>query len=199
MTNLFKRPRKKSPPLAAREFRDGPLSFRPPEDIAYGTGKCTLGPILVASSDRGIVTIMIRSKAADLLKDIRARFPKANLVRDEKECKSLVAKVVDYVAAPVKPFPLPLDMRGTAFQQNVWNEVRKIPFGQTSSYSKIAEAIGSPKAIRAVASSCSNSWFAFAVPCHRVLHKGGANLRREGGRQYRWVDYEAELLAKRRR
>lgn len=199
MTNLFKRPRKKSPSLAAREFKDGPLSFRPPEDIAYGTGKCALGPILVALSDKGIVTIMIRAKSAELIKDLRARLPKANLIRDEKECKAVVAKVIEYVEAPVKPFPLPLDIRGTAFQQSVWNEVRKIPFGQTSSYSKIAETIGSPKAIRAVASSCSNSWFAFAVPCHRVLHKGGANPAREGGRQYRWVDYEAELLEKRRR
>jgi len=80
----------------------------------------------------------------------------------------------------------------------VWDEVRKIPFGQTSTYSKIAEAIGSPKAIRAVANSCSRSWFAFAVPCHRVLHKGGASagIRRDG-RQYRWVDYEGKLDAKR--
>jgi AraC family transcriptional regulator of adaptative response/methylated-DNA-[protein]-cysteine methyltransferase len=107
-----------------------------------------------------------------------------------------VAKVAKYIAAPVRPFAMPLDMRGTELQRRVWSEVRKIPFGETSTYSKIAEAIGMPKAIRAVASSCSRSWFAFAVPCHRVLHKGGAASGRDG-RQYRWVDYEAKLVAKR--
>ena len=93
-------------------------------------------------------------------------------MRDEKGSKATVAKVGRYIAAPFRPFALPLDIRGTDLQQRVWNEVRKIPFGETSTYSKIAEAIGAPKAIRAVAGSCSRSWFAFAVPCHRVLHTG---------------------------
>jgi AraC family transcriptional regulator of adaptative response/methylated-DNA-[protein]-cysteine methyltransferase len=173
-------------------FRDGPLSRRPPEEIRYGTGKCPLGRLLVASSERGIVTIMVRSTQSALLRDLRERFPKANLIRAST---GLVEKVARYIAAPIRPFPLPLDIRGTELQQRVWNEVRKIPFGETSTYSKIAEAIGHPKAIRAVAQSCSRSWFAFAVPCHRVLHKGGASERnRRDGRQYRWVDYEAKLI-----
>lgn len=177
-------------------FRDGPLRARPPEGIRYGTGKCALGHILVATSDKGIVTIMIRNKADQLVRDLRLRFPKATLVLDEKACRSVVAKVIRYVAAPFGRFGLPLDIRGTELQQRVWNEVRKIPFGRTSSYSKIADAIGAPKAIRAVANSCSRSWFAFAVPCHRVLHKGGTSPEnRRDGRQYRWVDYEAKLSA----
>ena len=94
---------------------------------------------------------------------------------------------------------MPLDIRGTELQQRVWSEVRKIPFGATSSYSKIAAAIGAPKAVRAVANSCSRSWFAFAIPCHRVLHTGATPGRRREGRQYDWVDYEAKLAAKRRR
>ena len=193
------KPRKS--PFALRRFADGPLRARPPEEIVYGTGKSALGPILVASSDDGIVTIMIRGKATQLIADLKARFPKANLVRDEKACKPVVAKVVQYVATPCGRFDLPLDIRGTDFQQRVWHEVRKIPFGETSSYSKIAAAIGAPKAIRAVASSCSNSWFAFAVPCHRVLHKQAATPSRRaqpGTVQYRWADYEAALLAKRK-
>jgi AraC family transcriptional regulator of adaptative response/methylated-DNA-[protein]-cysteine methyltransferase len=92
----------------------------------------------------------------------------------------------------MRPFVLALDIRGTDLQQRVWSEVRKIPFGSTSTYSAIAAAIGAPKAIRAVASSCSRSWFAFAIPCHRVLHTGATPGRREG-RQYDWVDYEAKL------
>jgi AraC family transcriptional regulator, regulatory protein of adaptative response / methylated-DNA-[protein]-cysteine methyltransferase len=179
-------------------FRDGPLSRRLPEEIRYGTGKSTVGPVLVASSDKGIVTIMVREKHEHLIRDVRARFPKAELIRDEKGCAPAVAKVLQFIAAPVGRFPLPLEIRGTELQQRVWSEVRKIPFGQTSTYSKIAEAIGAPKAIRAVANSCSRSWFAFAVPCHRVLHKGGASPgNRRDGRQYRWVDYEAKLTSKR--
>jgi len=177
-------------------FRDGPLSRRVPETIRYGTGRCALGALLVASSDKGIVSIMVRDTQSRLIRDLGARFPKANLVRDEKGSKAMVAKVARYIAAPFRPFPLPLDVRGTDLQQRVWSEVRKIPFGATSTYTKIAAAIGAPKAIRAVAQSCSRSWFAFAVPCHRVLHKGGATAQnRRDGRQYNWVDYEAKLAA----
>jgi len=170
-----------------------------PETIRYGTGRCALGALLVASSDKGIVSIMVRDTQSRLMRDLGARFPKANLVRDEKGSKATVAKVGRYIAAPFRPFPLPLDIRGTELQRRIWNEVRKIPFGETSTYSTIAAAIGTPKAIRAVAGACSRSWFAFAVPCHRVLHKGGATTQnRRHGRQYRWVDYEGKLAAKRR-
>jgi AraC family transcriptional regulator, regulatory protein of adaptative response / methylated-DNA-[protein]-cysteine methyltransferase len=194
---VIARGKSRKPAFVARAFSDGPLRARPPEEIVYGTGKCALGPLLVASSDDGIVTIMVRSKSAELIADITARFPRAAVIRDEKRTRPLVDKVVKYIAAPFEPFELPLDLRGTEFQQRVWNEVRKIPFGATSTYSEIAEAIGAPKAIRAVASSCSNSWFAFAVPCHRVLHKQAATPGRRkqpGTVQYRWSDYEAELL-----
>ena len=177
-------------------YRDGPLSIRPPEEIAYGTGKCALGQLLVAVGDKGIVTIIVREKAAQLVADLTPRFPKASLVRDEDGCKAVVAKVVAFIAAPFKPFPLQLDIRGTAFQRAVWNEVRKIPFGETSTYSEIAGAIGAPKAVRAVGSSCTHCWFAWAVPCHRVLGKGEASAGNNEGRRYRWVAYEADLLAK---
>jgi AraC family transcriptional regulator of adaptative response/methylated-DNA-[protein]-cysteine methyltransferase len=181
-------------------FRDGPLTRKAPETIRYGTGRCALGALLVASSDKGIVSIMVRDTRSRLVRDLAGRLPKANLVRDEKGSKATVAKVARYIAAPFRPFALPLDIRGTELQQRVWSEVRKIQFGETSTYSRIAEAIGNPKAIRAVAQSCSRSWFAFAIPCHRVLHKGGATAQhRREGRQYRWVDYEARLAAKRRR
>ena len=139
---------------------------------------------------------MVRDTQSRLIRDLGARFPRANLVRDEKGSKAMVAKVARYIAAPLRPFALPLDIRGTGLQQRVWSEVRKIPFGATSTYSKIAAAIGAPKAIRAVAQSCSGSWFAFAVPCHRVLHTGATPGRRREGRQYDWVEYEATLAAK---
>ena len=176
-------------------FRDGPLSRKAPETIRYGTGRCALGALLVAVSARGICSIMVRDKPSQLIRDLGARFPKANLVRDERGGKATVATVGRYIAAPFRPFALPLDIRGTDLQHRVWREVRKIPFGETSTYLRIAEAIGAPKAIRAVAGSCSRSWFAFAVPCHRVLHTG----RPREGRQYQWVDYEAKLAARRRK
>jgi AraC family transcriptional regulator of adaptative response/methylated-DNA-[protein]-cysteine methyltransferase len=180
-------------------FRDGPLTRKAPETIRYGTGRCALGALLVAWSNAGIVTIMVRDARPRLIPELGARFPKAKLVRDEAGGKTTVAKVARYIAAPFRPFAPPLDIRGTELQQRVWSEVRKIPFGETSTYSRIAEAIGMPRAIRAVAGSCSRSWLAFAVPCHRVLHKGGATAQnRRDGRQYRWVDYEARLAAKRR-
>ena len=184
---------------AAHARQDGPLFFRPPEKITFGTGKSALGPVLVASSGKGIASIMIRRKADELVRDLRQRFPKANLIRREKECKSLVARVVGFIAAPVGRFDLPLDERGTAFQRRVWQEVRRIPLGRTSTYSKVAEAIGAPKAIRAVAGSCSRCWFAFAIPCHRVLHTAGAGRKpdRRDGRQYAWAAYEARVHARR--
>lgn len=175
-----------------RTFRDGPLTRRAPETIRYGTGRCALGALLVASSEQGIVSVMVRDAQSRLIRDLAGRFPKAKLVRDEKG-KATVAKVARYIAAPFRLFALPLDIRGTELQRRVWSEVRKIPFGGTSTYSKIAAAIGAPKAIRAVASSCSRSWFAFAIPCHRVLHTGATPGRRREGRQYEWVEYEARL------
>jgi len=183
-------------------FRDGPLSVRPPEEIVYGTGRCALGALLVACSDRGIVSIIVRDRAGQLARDLRPRFPKALLVHRQKESRPLVARVAAYIAAPFGRFDLPLDMRGTAFQRRVWQEVQKIPIGETSSYSRIAAAIGAPRAIRAVASSCTRCGFAFAVPCHRVLHKSGAGASRrdrEERRRDRWVEYEARLLSAARR
>jgi AraC family transcriptional regulator, regulatory protein of adaptative response / methylated-DNA-[protein]-cysteine methyltransferase len=179
-------------------FRDGPLRRRPPEEIRYGTGRCKLGALLVASSSKGVVSIIVRDEGVKLIAELRRRFPKAELVRDEKGEKGVVAKAARFIAMPRGRFGLPLDLRGTELQKRVWNEVRKIPFGETSTYARVAAAIGAPKAIRAVAQSCSRSWFSFAVPCHRVLHTGAdrdPRRRRKEGVQYRWAAYEAGLAA----
>ena len=175
-------------------FRDGPLRYRPPEQIRYATGRSALGPILVALSEEGVVAIVIRDRPSQLLAELD--FGKAKLIRDPKGCKQALRKAIDYVAAPFGRFPLPLDLRGTEFQKRVWEEVRKIPVGKSSSYTKIAEAIGAPKAIRAVASSCSRCLHSFAVPCHRVLHKGGDARDPNGKRRLRWVEYEKRFRVK---
>jgi len=156
--------------------------------------------VLVACSEEGIVSIIVREKAGPLLGELRERFAKAELEPDDVGVP--LRKVVAFIAKPAGRFPLALDLRGTAFQQRVWREVQNVPFGQTSTYSRIAEAIGAPKAIRAVASSCTRCWWSFAVPCHRVLHKGGAESAKadpQGRRRYRWLAHEADLLAKGRR
>ena len=174
-----------------RAYRDGPLRARRPEEIAYATGRCSLGHVLVASASKGIVAIMIRRAASALLRDLRVAFPKALLVRG----KVPLDEVIAYIAAPLRPFAARLDLRGTPFQQAVWRRVQQIPAGETSSYSSIAAAIGAPRAIRAVASSCTHCRFAFAIPCHRVLHKGRAAPRDAGARRRQaWLAYETRLL-----
>jgi len=175
-------------------FRDGPLRYRPPEEIRYATGRCALGAILVACSEHGVAAIVIRDKASKLLTELS--FPKAKLVHDPKGCKQALGSVIDYIAAPFGRYRLPLDLRGTDFQKRVWEAVRRIPIGESSSYTKIAAAIGAPKAIRAVASSCARCVHSFVVPCHRVLHKGGDARDANGKRRLRWVEYEKRFRVK---
>jgi AraC family transcriptional regulator of adaptative response/methylated-DNA-[protein]-cysteine methyltransferase len=174
---------------------DGPLTFKRPENITFGTGRSSLGPVVVAASAKGIVSILLGSKAPDLIRNLGERFPKANLIRNEKEMKQVVSRVLSYVEAPIGILDLPLDLRGTPFQKRVWEEVRKIPIGETSTYSRIAERIDAPKAIRAVANTCAANGFAFAVPCHRVLHKDGTGYGSSRGRQDRFLKHEAKALA----
>lgn len=174
--------------------RDGPLTFRRPENIGFGTGVSSLGPVLVASSAKGIVSILVGRKTPDLIRNLRERFPNANLVRNERDAKAVVSRVLSYIEAPVGAFELPLDIRGTPFQKRVWEEVRKIPVGATSTYSRIAERIDAPKATRAVANTCAANRFAFAVPCHRVLHKDGTGYDAGRGRQSRFLEHEARAL-----
>jgi AraC family transcriptional regulator of adaptative response/methylated-DNA-[protein]-cysteine methyltransferase len=184
-------------PEPTAKFADGPLRFRRREALVFGTGKSSLGRVLVASGAKGIVAILLGQSDQALLRDLGARFPKSDLFRDRK-AQAVVARVLKFIEAPVGAFKLPLDIRGTDFQKRVWEEVRQIPAGGTSTYSRIAAAIGAPKAVRAVASTCAANGFAFAVPCHRVVHKDSATRGRRAGRHYRFLEYEAKVLARRR-
>lgn len=190
---MLRRMQRKAHPRSAPLYRDGPLRVRQREEIRYATGRCALGGVLVACSEEGIVSIIVGNGA---MAELRSRFPEATLRRDD-DLQPAVAKTIAYIAAPIDRFTRALDLRGTAFQQRVWREVRKIPFGQTSTYSKIAEAIGAPRAIRAVASACARCWWSFAVPCHRVLHKGGDARDPNGRRRLRWLAYEAGVRRRR--
>ena len=142
--------------------------------IRFAIGECSLGAILVACSERGVCAILLGDDADTLARDLQDRFPQASLTGGDAEFERLVAQVVGFVEAPGLGLDLPLDVRGTAFQQRVWQALRKIPAGKTASYSDIAARIGSPKSVRAVAQACAANRLAVAVPCHRVVRNDGA-------------------------
>jgi len=144
------------------------------EDIRFAVGQCSLGAILVASSDKGVASILIGDDPDALVRELQDRFPKARLIGGDGDYETLVARVVGLIEAPQVGLDLPLDVRGTAFQQRVWQALREIPAGRTASYADIARAIGSPKAVRAVAGACAANTIAVAIPCHRVVRNDGS-------------------------
>jgi len=160
-------------------------------DIRFAVGKCSLGSILVAQSDRGICAIFLGDDPDSLVRELQDQFPKANLIGGDAGFERLVAKVVGFVEAPALGLDLPLDVRGTAFQQRVWQSLRKIPAGSTASYTDVAKLIGSPNSVRAVAQACGANALAVAIPCHRVVRNDGALSG------YRWgVERKRALLEK---
>jgi AraC family transcriptional regulator of adaptative response/methylated-DNA-[protein]-cysteine methyltransferase len=144
------------------------------EELRFAIGQSSLGAILVASSQAGVAAILLGDDPEALLRDLQDRFPKAKLVGADAAYETLVAQVVGLVEHPERGADLPLDIRGTAFQQRVWQALREIPAGKTASYADIAERIGAPAAVRAVAGACAANKLAVAIPCHRVVRKEGA-------------------------
>lgn len=142
-------------------------------DIHFAIGECSLGSILVAKSDQGVCAILLGDDPDLLARDVQDQFPQANLIGGDRAFEQLVAKVVGFVEAPAIGLDLPLDIRGTAFQQRVWQVLRGIPAGETASYSEIARRIGSPTSVRAVAGACAANTLAVAIPCHRVVKQDG--------------------------
>ena len=158
-------------------------------DIRFAIGQCNLGAILVAQSERGVCAILMGDDPEALARDLQDRFPRANLIGGDAGFEQLVAQVVGFVEAPNLGLDLPLDVRGTAFQQRVWQALRAIPPGQTASYTEIAQRIGAPQAVRAVAQACAANALAVAIPCHRVVRSDGALSG------YRWgVERKRSLL-----
>jgi AraC family transcriptional regulator of adaptative response/methylated-DNA-[protein]-cysteine methyltransferase len=143
-------------------------------EIRFAVGECSLGAILVARSERGVCAILLGDDADELVRDLQNRFPLANLIGGDAGFEQLVSQVVGFVEAPALGLDLPLDVRGTAFQQRVWQALRKIPAGSTASYADIANRIGRPKSVRAVAQACGANALAVAIPCHRVVRNDGA-------------------------
>src|ERR671931_1092400 len=159
--------------------------------IRFAVGECSLGAILVAATDKGVCAIEFGDDPDALVRSLQDRFPKARLVGGDEMFEQLVAKVVGFIEAPARGLDLPLDIRGTAFQQRVWDAIRDIPAGATASYSEIAKRIGAPKAVRSVAQACASNGIAVAIPCHRVVRTDGSTSG------YRWgVARKRALLAR---
>jgi len=171
--------------MTPTEYRAGGRDTR----IRFAIGQCSLGAVLVAESDKGICAILLGDDPDTLARDLQDRFPRATLIGGDRVFEKRVATVIGFIEDPRQGLALPLDIRGTAFQQRVWEALRKIPAGKTVSYTDIAKRIGSPAAIRAVAGACAANAIAVAIPCHRVVRNDG------GLSGYRWgVERKQALL-----
>lgn len=179
---------------AARTLGMKPSAFRAggrDTEIRFAVGQCSLGAVLVASTDKGICAISLGDDPEPLLRELQDRFPAARLIGGDADYERLVARVVGMIEAPGRHAALPLDVRGTVFQQQVWQALREIPAGKTASYAEIAQRIGAPAAVRAVAQACGANTIAVAIPCHRVVRQDGALSG------YRWgVERKRTLLAR---
>lgn len=161
------------------------------ETLRFAVGRCSLGAVLVASSAAGVAAILLGDDPDALVRDLAVRFPRAVLVDGEADYAEVVARAVGLVEAPGIGLDLPLDVRGTIFQQRVWQALRAIPAGETASYAAIADRIGAPGSVRAVAGACAANALAVAIPCHRVVRSDG------GLSGYRWgVERKRALLTR---
>ncbi|WP_229459328.1 bifunctional DNA-binding transcriptional regulator/O6-methylguanine-DNA methyltransferase Ada [Massilia cavernae] len=157
--------------------------------IRFAIGECSLGAILVAATGKGICAILMGDDPDALARDLQDRFPNAELLGAETDFEQTVARVVGFVEAPAIGLDLPLDVRGTAFQQRVWQALREIPSGATVSYAELAARVGIPSGARAIAGACAANPVAVAIPCHRVVRNDGSISG------YRWgVERKKALL-----
>jgi len=160
-------------------------------EMRFAVGECSLGSILVAQSRTGVCAILLGEDPDVLVRNLQDRFPRATLVGGDAAFEHTIAAVVGFVEEPAKGLDLPLDVRGTAFQQRVWDALRRIPMGTTASYRDVAARIGAPESARAVARACGANPLAVAIPCHRVVRADGAISG------YRWgVERKRQLLAR---
>jgi AraC family transcriptional regulator of adaptative response/methylated-DNA-[protein]-cysteine methyltransferase len=171
--------------MRPRRYRAGGAE----EVLTFAVAQCSLGAILVASSAKGVAAILMGDDADALVRDLQDRFPNADFVGGDARYEALVATVIGFIETPRRGLDLPLDVRGTAFQQRVWQALREVPAGETATYAEIAKRIGSPASTRAVASACAANALAVAIPCHRVVRRDGSVSG------YRWgVERKRTLL-----
>lgn len=173
--------------MTASQFRRGGAATV----VTWTTGDCALGRCLVAQSERGVCAVLPGDNDAALLDDLRRRFPNAELREGDPDFCQQMAEIFAHLDDSRRPVSLPLDLQGTAFQLQVWQALRQIPVGETRSYRQVAEHIGQPRAVRAVAGACAANSLAVIVPCHRVVREDGTLSG------YRWgTARKAQLLAR---
>ncbi len=171
--------------MTPSQWRAGGLGV----EIRFAVARSSLGAVLVAATVRGICAIQLGDDPDALVRELRSRLPRAQLIGGDREFEHWVAAVVALVEEPARGLDLPLDVRGTAFQQRVWEALRDVPAGSTATYTEIAQRIGRPKAVRAVANACALNEVAVAIPCHRIVRMDGSAAG------YRWgVERKRALL-----
>jgi AraC family transcriptional regulator of adaptative response/methylated-DNA-[protein]-cysteine methyltransferase len=163
------------------------------EEIAFSIGESALGAVLIARGADGVCTILIGSEAAELEGDLATQFVDSKLVRNDRKLSDDLRKILRFIEMPSEGLELPLDIRGTPFQQHVWDELLRIPPGSIVTYGALANRIGEPGAVRAVANACGANAIAFAIPCHRVVRSNGTLSG------YRWGVAQARAPCERRR
>lgn len=173
--------------MTPSDFRAGGSA----QTLSVAIAESSLGAVLVAGTGKGICAVLIGDEPDDLLEDLRRRFPKAALSLGDAGFVDWVRLVVGQIEEPRASVDLPLDIRGTAFQQRVWQALRAIPRGETATYSEIAAQLGLPRAVRAVAAACAANKIALLIPCHRVLRRDGDLAG------YRWGVERKRALLKR--
>jgi AraC family transcriptional regulator of adaptative response/methylated-DNA-[protein]-cysteine methyltransferase len=179
---------------AAKDLGMRPADFRAggrASTIRFAVAQCSLGALLVAASHKGVCAILLGDDPQRLVHELQQRFTRAELIGADHTFERWVATVVGFLESPRIGLALPLDLRGTAFQQRVWDALRRIPPGETVSYGELARRLGQPRAARAVAQACAANPVAVAVPCHRVVRTDGSLSG------YRWgVERKRALLAR---
>lgn len=162
------------------------------EKILFGVKECSLeGVVLAAMSVKGICLILIANNAQEAIQNLQLRFPDADCQQRQSTLEPILIKIIDFIDSPQQTIDFTLDLRGSSFQLQVWQALRKIPLGQTASYSDIARQIGAPKAARAVAQACANNALAIVIPCHRVIRNDGSLSG------YRWGKQRKQILLRR--
>ncbi|MBU8899479.1 bifunctional DNA-binding transcriptional regulator/O6-methylguanine-DNA methyltransferase Ada [Corallococcus sp. M34] len=155
--------------MTPKQYRAGGAN----EELKFAVGQTTLGAILVASSTKGVASILLGDDPDVLVRSLQDRFPKARLIGADRDYETLISRVVGFVENPSIGLDLPLDVRGTAFQRRVWRALQAIPAGETATYADVARRIGTPESVRAVAGACAANNLAVAIPCHRVIRHNG--------------------------
>ncbi len=176
--------------MTPRRYRSGGRG----ETLRFALGECSLGSLLVASSERGVCAVWLGDDPEALARELQDRFPHATLLGADRAYERTVAQVAGLVENPRLGCRLPLDLRGTAFQQRVWRALQDIPPGQTLTYADLARRLGCPQAVRAIGGACAANHIAVAIPCHRVIRIDG------GLSGYRWgVERKRALLERERK